>query len=104
MIISQVTPFALKPVRSKIHFHGLVAYPVGLGFPPTRYEPLGYELREGNDRPLEEGMAFHVVMSLRKFAQFGVSRKMRRKQTNQARNSRRVWPVRWWNHVEHPRY
>ncbi len=63
----------LRPVRAKIYFHGLVAYSVGLGFPPSRYEHLGYELREGNDRPLEEGMAFHVVMSLRKFAEFGVS-------------------------------
>ena len=32
-----------------------------------------FELKEGNDRVLEEGMAFHVVMSLRKFAEFGVS-------------------------------
>lgn len=63
----------LAPVRARIYFHGLVAYSVGLGFPPSRYEHLGYELREGNDRPLEEGMAFHVVMSLRKFAEFGVS-------------------------------
>jgi len=63
----------LEPVRNRIYFHGLVAYSVGLGFPPTRYEHLGCELREGNDQPLEEGMAFHVVMSLRKFAEFGVS-------------------------------
>jgi Xaa-Pro dipeptidase len=63
----------LKPVRDKTYFHGLVAYSVGLGFPPTRYEHLGFELKESNDRLLEEGMAFHVVMSLRKFADFGVS-------------------------------
>jgi Xaa-Pro aminopeptidase len=63
----------LAPVRGKTHFHGLVAYSVGLGFPTTRYESLGYELREGNEKLLAEGMAFHVVMSLRKFGEFGVS-------------------------------
>ena len=63
----------LMPVRDKIYFHGLVAYSVGLGFPPTRYEHLGFELKESNDKLLDEGMAFHVVMSLRKFAEFGVS-------------------------------
>jgi len=63
----------LKPVRERAYFHGLVAYSVGLGFPPSRYEHLGFELKESNHRFLEEGMAFHVVMSLRKFAEFGVS-------------------------------
>jgi Xaa-Pro dipeptidase len=72
-LVARAALDCLEPVRHKIYFHGLVAYSVGLGFPPTRYEHLGYELREGNDRPLEEGMAFHVVMSLRKFAEFGVS-------------------------------
>lgn len=72
-VVARAALARLARVRRRTHFHGLVGYPVGLGFPSSRYERLGYELSEHNEQPLAEGMAFHVVMSLRKFGEFGVS-------------------------------
>ena len=58
--------------RDRTFFHDLYGYSVGIGFPPSWYETLGFELRVDNERPLEVGMAFHVPISLRRYAEFGV--------------------------------
>jgi Xaa-Pro dipeptidase len=63
----------LEPVSHRVHFHNLFGYSVGIGFPPSVFEPLGFELSLQNDGPLEVGMTFHVPISLRRFAEYGVS-------------------------------
>ena len=62
----------LAPIADRVLFHELYGYSVGIGFPPSWYEPLGCELRAGNDRTLAEGMVYHVPISLRRFGEFGI--------------------------------
>jgi Xaa-Pro dipeptidase len=62
----------LQPLGDALYFHDLYGYMVGLGFPPSWYETLGYDLKEANDEPLEAGMTFHLPISLRKRGAFGV--------------------------------
>ena len=54
-------------------FHHYFGYPVGIGYPPTWIESLGFFIRADNDRPLERGMAFHLPMSIRKYGEYGVN-------------------------------
>lgn len=64
---------ALAEVASEVHFHDVYGYMVGIGYPPSWFETLGFELQANNDGLLEEGMVFHVPISLRRFGEFGVS-------------------------------
>lgn len=59
-------------IRDKIHFHDMFAYSVGIGFPPTWLENVGFSIVMDNDRPLEAGMVFHFPMTLRVKGVFGV--------------------------------
>ena len=63
---------ALAPIAGQLHFHHLFGYMVGIGFPPSWFEPLGFDLRADNHRPLEAGMVFHLPISLRKAGEWGV--------------------------------
>lgn len=71
--VSRAASAELEPIRDSLHFHGLYGYSVGIGFPPSWFETLGFDLRTDNERPLEEGMVFHVPISLRKYGEFGVN-------------------------------
>lgn len=62
----------LEPIAGRVHFHEMYGYMVGLGYPPSWYETLSFELEAGNVGILEAGMTFHVPISLRRFAEFGV--------------------------------
>jgi len=62
----------IAPVEESIVFHHNFGYPVGLGYPPSWIETLGFFIRADNPRPLEEGMVFHLPMSLRVAGRFGV--------------------------------
>jgi Xaa-Pro dipeptidase len=62
----------IAPVEREIVFHHNFGYPVGLGYPPSWIETLGYFLRANNGEPVEAGMVFHLPMSLRVVGQFGV--------------------------------
>ena len=62
----------IAPVERDIVFHHNFGYPVGLGYPPSWIETLGYFLRADNAEPVEAGMVFHLPMSLRVVGQFGV--------------------------------
>ena len=62
----------LAPIAGRIHFHEMYGYMVGLGYPASWYETLSFELEAGNEGILEEGMTFHVPISLRRFPEFGV--------------------------------
>jgi len=63
---------ALEPIADRVHFHDMYGYMVGIGYPPSWYETLSFELEAGNQGLLEEGMVFHAPISLRRFADFGV--------------------------------
>ena len=47
-------------------FHNIIAYPVGIGYPPTWVEKLGYTVKADAQFTLRSGMVFHLPMSLRK--------------------------------------
>jgi Xaa-Pro dipeptidase len=64
---------ALEPVLDEVVFHHDFGYPVGINFPDTWTEGLGYMLRVENPRPLEVGMTFHLPMSLRQYGEFGIN-------------------------------
>jgi Xaa-Pro dipeptidase len=63
----------LAPVLEGIVFHHNFGYPVGIGYPGTWIEALGFFLRVDNPRPLKPGMVFHLPMSLRKFGEWGIN-------------------------------
>ena len=63
----------VEPILPGIVFHHNFGYPVGIGYPGTWIEFLGFFLRVDNPRPLEAGMVFHLPMSFRKFGEFGVN-------------------------------
>ncbi len=62
----------LAPLAGQAHFHEMYGYMVGIGYPSSWYETLSFELEAGNEGLLEEGMVFHVPISLRRFPEFGV--------------------------------
>jgi len=62
----------IAPALSDLVFHGNFGYPVGLGFPPTWTESLGFQLRPDNHAPLAAGMTFHLPVSLRRFGEWGI--------------------------------
>ena len=62
----------IAPLLGDLVFHGNFGYPVGLGYPPTWSERLGFQLRPDNDEPLQAGMTLHLPISLRKFGEWGI--------------------------------
>ena len=64
---------ALESVLEGHIFHHYFGYPVGIGYPPTWIESLGFFIRADNDLPLERGMTFHLPMSIRKYGEYGVN-------------------------------
>ena len=63
---------ARKPMESqtgKLNFG--YGYAIGLSLPPDWTEPSLY-IDEGNDRVLEEGMAFHTVLAVRVYGKVGI--------------------------------
>jgi Xaa-Pro dipeptidase len=63
----------VAPILDKVVFHHNFGYPVGIGYPGTWIETLGFFLRVDNPRPLEAGMVFHLPMSFRKFGEWGIN-------------------------------
>lgn len=63
----------VEPLLDTMIFHHYFGYPVGIGYPPSWIEHLGYFIRVDNDRPLESGMVFHLPMSFRKYGEYGVN-------------------------------
>lgn len=63
----------LDPVLPDLVFHHFFGYPVGIGYPPSWIERLGFFLRTDNTRPLTAGMAFHLPMSLRRYGDYAVN-------------------------------
>ena len=62
----------IAPVEQGIVFHHNFGYPVGLAYPPSWIETLGFFLRANNPEPVESGMVFHLPMSLRVAGRFGI--------------------------------
>lgn len=62
----------IVPVEREVVFHYYFGYPVGIGYPPSWIESLGFFLRTANPAPLGAGMVFHLPMSLRVAGRFGI--------------------------------
>jgi Xaa-Pro dipeptidase len=62
----------IAPALPDLRFHGNFGYPIGLGFPPTWTESLGFQLRHDNPHRLAAGMTFHLPVSLRRPGEWGV--------------------------------
>ena len=63
----------LDPILKDYVFHYNFGYPVGIGYPPSWIEELDYFIRDGNARPFEAGMLFHLPMSIRKYGEHAVN-------------------------------
>ena len=61
----------LMPIRDKIAFHDLYAYPVGIGFPPNWIENPAFYLSVHNQARIEAGMIFHLPLTLRILGEYG---------------------------------
>ncbi|MBI3943203.1 MAG: aminopeptidase P family protein [Chloroflexi bacterium] len=61
----------IQRVRDRVVFHDNFGYPVGLGYPPSWLERLGFFIRTNNPEPLEQNMVFHLPMSLRMLGRWG---------------------------------
>jgi Xaa-Pro dipeptidase len=53
-------------------FHNIIAYPVGIAYPPTWVEKLGYTIKTDATFVLRSGMVFHLPMSLRKLGSWAM--------------------------------
>lgn len=62
----------VSQIRDQILFHDVYGYPVGIGFPPTWAEESAFGLMVNNHRPLEANMVFHIPMTHRVYAEWGV--------------------------------
>ena len=62
----------LAPVLGGVIFHHNFGYPVGIGYPASWIETLGFFLRANNPEPVEANMVFHLPMSLRVLGELGV--------------------------------
>lgn len=71
--VAQAAGAVLEPVLPEVVFHHNFGYPVGIGYPGTWIEALGFFLRVDNPRPLAAGMVFHLPMSLRRYGEFAVN-------------------------------
>lgn len=63
----------VAPILDTVVFHHNFGYPVGIGYPGTWIEALGFFIRVDNPRPLRAGMVFHLPMSFRKFGEWGIN-------------------------------
>jgi Xaa-Pro dipeptidase len=63
----------LEPLLDDLVFHHGFGYPVGIGYPPSWIEQLGYFIRVDNDRPLKAGMVLHLPISLRKYGEYAIN-------------------------------
>jgi Xaa-Pro aminopeptidase len=73
---SEVASAALavvEPILDGVVFHHYFGYPVGIGYPPSWIETLGYFIRVDEHRPLEAGMAFHLPMSFRRYGEWAIN-------------------------------
>ena len=71
--VARAAHAVLEPILDRVMFHNSYGYPIGLGFPPTWSEALGFYLWASNDQPLEAGMTFHLPISLRRFGEWGIN-------------------------------
>ena len=62
----------IAPVEPGIVFHHNFGYPIGIAYPPSWIETLGFFLRANNAERVEAGMVFHLPMSLRVAGRFGI--------------------------------
>jgi Xaa-Pro aminopeptidase len=61
----------LAPIESRIFFHYVWGYPVGVGFPPSWLEESSFFIQSKNRRELRPGMVFHLPLTLRVLGRYG---------------------------------
>jgi Xaa-Pro dipeptidase len=71
-IVAEAGLRCIRPVERDVVFHYYFGYPVGIGYPPSWIETLGFFIRTDNPAPLEAGMVFHLPMSLRVAGRLGI--------------------------------
>jgi Xaa-Pro dipeptidase len=71
--VARIAGEVVAPILDGVVFHHYFGYPVGIGLPPSWIEALGFFIRVDEDRPLEEGMVFHLPMSFRKYGEWGIN-------------------------------
>jgi Xaa-Pro dipeptidase len=62
---------ALAPIESRIFFHYVWGYSVGVGFPPSWLEETNFFIQTNNFRELQPGMVFHLPLMLRVLGHYG---------------------------------
>jgi Xaa-Pro dipeptidase len=74
-VVARSMDVILRPVREEygLYMPDRYGYSVGIGFPPTWEEDLGYFIRTDNEEPLQPGMTFHLPISLRRYGEFGIN-------------------------------
>ncbi len=71
--VAELAVAVVKPHLKDFIFHHYFGYPVGIGYPPSWIEQLGYFIRVDNHRELKAGMTFHLPISLRKYGEYAVN-------------------------------
>ncbi|CAN5821469.1 Xaa-Pro peptidase family protein [soil metagenome] len=71
--VAKIVGEVVAPILDRVVFHHYFGYPVGIGMPPSWIEALGFFIRVDEDRPLEEGMVFHLPMSFRRYGEWGIN-------------------------------
>jgi Xaa-Pro aminopeptidase len=70
--VARAVQAAMAAAPSEISFHGYAGYPVGISFPPSWIEDLDFYINLQNNAPIEEGMVFHIPLTLREKGKHGV--------------------------------
>lgn len=73
--VAQAMDNILRPVREEydLYMPDRYGYSVGIGFPPTWEEDLGFLIRTDNEQSFQAGMTFHLPISLRRYGEFGIN-------------------------------
>lgn len=71
--VARLAGEVVAPILDRVVFHHYFGYPVGIGLPPSWIEALGFFIRVDEERPLQEGMVFHLPMSFRKYGEWAVN-------------------------------
>jgi len=69
--VAQAGQQALAPIESRISFHYVWGYPVGVGFPPSWLEESSFFIQPNNAHELRPGMIFHLPLMLRVLGHYG---------------------------------
>jgi len=70
--VAMAAKHAHRDIDDLAYFSGAYGYTVGVGYPPTWAETIGF-ISEGADGVLAPGMLFHLPIAMRVPGRYGVS-------------------------------